>query len=470
MPYVVKILEDKEFDKLPYKHVKEALGCADPKTNTAYVRNTHWGEASKYINLLTIQHEIDELVAKTSPHEEDGIRYKKGGAARSILPTIIGTIIGTATGMPWLGAVAGGMSNVGMQQYAQSRHPEQLGQPGQVGSLLTQAATGAMSGYGGTVALTGGIRGGTAAGPGFFSKLEGISRGAVGMAPAGGGTLTGQTMTYGGKTYPVTTGGALTSTSAMPYGIYGNPTNVGSYAGIQSLLASGTQSINVGQSGFKTAGAAGAARGGTASKDILSMLDNPMTKMGLGSMALSALPISTSTPNLGDTVAKWLTSDTVTAAGKRAQEIAGTEYLGDFAPSKEIIAYTEIMEKDIRKQYKQRREDLDKMGINMSDQFMTSGERLEMQRRLGEEEQSEVDRMKAEWLAQAKQQHAQYQYNYVMQQLGADESIKRELLYADLADIMWKYNLAQEDIMNFRKLAADAGMYMFQQGTGMGVK
>lgn len=73
--YTVKILSNAEFDKLPYKKVKTSLGCADPSTNIAYVRDTGYNDITKE----TIAHELDELIAKVSPHEEDGIRYKDLG-------------------------------------------------------------------------------------------------------------------------------------------------------------------------------------------------------------------------------------------------------------------------------------------------------------------------------------------------------------------------------------------------------
>lgn len=73
--YTVKILPEAEFDKLPYKRAKTSLGLADPKTNMAFVRDTGYNDITK----MTIGHELDEMISKTSPHEEDGIRYKSLG-------------------------------------------------------------------------------------------------------------------------------------------------------------------------------------------------------------------------------------------------------------------------------------------------------------------------------------------------------------------------------------------------------
>lgn len=74
--YTVKILGSDDFDKLPFKRIMEnpgpVMGAADRRTKTAYVRDTGFNDFTK----ATIEHELDELMAQTSPHEEDGIRYK----------------------------------------------------------------------------------------------------------------------------------------------------------------------------------------------------------------------------------------------------------------------------------------------------------------------------------------------------------------------------------------------------------
>ena len=72
--YEIRIVNDQEFDMLPYKKVKESLGLADAKRGVAYIRQT----GIKDVDQNTIEHEFDELLQKVSPHEEDGIRYKSG--------------------------------------------------------------------------------------------------------------------------------------------------------------------------------------------------------------------------------------------------------------------------------------------------------------------------------------------------------------------------------------------------------
>jgi len=70
--YKVKILSSEQFDNLPYKRAKDVLGIADTNTGVAFVRKTGLNRLDK----MTLDHEILELTAKVSPHDEDGIRYK----------------------------------------------------------------------------------------------------------------------------------------------------------------------------------------------------------------------------------------------------------------------------------------------------------------------------------------------------------------------------------------------------------
>lgn len=88
--YTLHYLSDKEFDKLPYNKAKEALGCADEKTGNAYVRRT----GIRPIDEFVTEHEISELVAKVSPHEVDGIRYKLLGNDNPLRGSGLDTLFG----------------------------------------------------------------------------------------------------------------------------------------------------------------------------------------------------------------------------------------------------------------------------------------------------------------------------------------------------------------------------------------
>ena len=82
--YEIRVVDNDVFDELPYKDARNALGLADAKNGVAYVRRT----GVKGIDYNTMHHEFDELLAKISPHEEDGIRYKKGGIMSFFKPII----------------------------------------------------------------------------------------------------------------------------------------------------------------------------------------------------------------------------------------------------------------------------------------------------------------------------------------------------------------------------------------------
>lgn len=70
--YTIHILEDRDFNALPIGEPRKALGMTHAKSKTAWVRRTR----VKDLDMNTINHEFDELMAKTSDHEIDGIRYK----------------------------------------------------------------------------------------------------------------------------------------------------------------------------------------------------------------------------------------------------------------------------------------------------------------------------------------------------------------------------------------------------------
>src|SRR3990167_7590605 len=72
MSYSIKVIKNEEFDKLPFKHSSIALGVADPKTNTAYVRYSAHPELNKYL----IDHEFEHLVEEIPTDEIEGVRYK----------------------------------------------------------------------------------------------------------------------------------------------------------------------------------------------------------------------------------------------------------------------------------------------------------------------------------------------------------------------------------------------------------
>lgn len=173
--YKLKFLSDFEFNNLPYKYLtKDDVGLADRKTKTAFVRKTGVPVMDQFV----AAHEIEHLIDRYNDHDDlDGIAHKKGGAARNIVPWILSLI-------PGVGPILGAAANVGMNQYAQSQHPEQLGPPS-IGSAVGQGLTGYFGGRALAGGLSGAVAGGTNAAAGFGSKAMGI------LGGMGQGALTG---------------------------------------------------------------------------------------------------------------------------------------------------------------------------------------------------------------------------------------------------------------------------------------
>jgi len=256
--YEINILENEEFDALPYKHARSSLGMADAATGKAYIRRT----GVEALDADTIRHEFDELLQKVSPHEEDGIRYKSGGALGKWLAPVLGIALAPFTAgasIPWLlPAAAGGALAAGTGAHSRSVKPEKYGQ-NTFGSVLRDAAIGGVS-AGGAAGLTqGGIAGFKAAGPGFFSKAGGALKGAFGIggaaAPAPG---------FGAQTLASGATGSASGTPLAAMSLTGG--GVGTTAGtaIPGLSSMATPLSGITPSAFNAAatGAIGAQKAG----------------------------------------------------------------------------------------------------------------------------------------------------------------------------------------------------------------
>ena len=479
--YTINVLSNEAFEKLPYKHVKDALGCADAKTGQAYIRKT----GVDGIDLLTIQHELEELVAKTSPHEVDGIRYKKGrDIISNVLPIAAAFIPGvgpllsaglaagtSALSQKYIGSSGEinpwkvGLSGLGGYMGAGAAAPGQAaakaggaGFWGQAGAGLKSALLGAPTAAGGTAAGTSSIMpsgwssmqlpaGSGAGGTAAYGMMGGAGTGASGMALSGN---------YGADMFG---GMAGTGYGAGSTGMMSGTSGISGSTGVGSNMMSGTNAVTPQSAGN------GFMQGIQKFAGNVGELINPMQMMGLGVMGMSSLPVMPTAPTLGPTISKWLSADTITKAGTKARSIMDSQYGGEFNSSAETLAYIDVLGADIDKQYVQRAKDMDRMGLASDQTWMNSGERLEMHRRLGEEKEQTKAKVSSELMYKERQDFANKQYEYVMNNLQVDEITKRELLYGELNDIIWKYQVEREDVLQFRQMAADAGMYMFQAGS-----
>ena len=89
--YTIKILSPDDFGKLPFSRIQEdgVLGAADSKSGVAYIKDTGYNDITKDV----ISHELEELMAKESPHEDaDGIRYFSLGGLFSSIGSGLGSI------------------------------------------------------------------------------------------------------------------------------------------------------------------------------------------------------------------------------------------------------------------------------------------------------------------------------------------------------------------------------------------
>jgi len=264
--YTVKFMNDAEFDALPFKHVRDAMGCADPRTQTAYVRKT----GIRPLDMFVTQHEVEELIAKVSPHEEDGIRYKK---ARQILSTVLPIALSFIPAFgPALGAVASG----GMTGYEVSKGEKQPWQiPLNMG--LTYGAGKLMQGSAG---YQRGVELSKAAGGGWVGQSLSGASGAFGLPVGAAGK---QVATMGGRA--VTLG--QTAAGAAPVAsVGGSPVFASQVAqkGLQAtpvVASPAIANIGPGVTAAKSGEAAGAAAGSAASK-----------LMGAGG-AMATSPVST---------------------------------------------------------------------------------------------------------------------------------------------------------------------------------
>lgn len=230
--YTIRLLENKDFDKLPYENISDSLGFADPSTGDCFIRKTgvpDW-------DIATIQHEIDELLSQKSFHEDaDGIRHKKF-FKEVFMPYIAPVVAGIATGglgsALGLGAtaakVAGGIAGAGTAGAVKGGKPKEW---------LPSAALGGISGYGGAAAVPGfqaGAAASKAAGGGILGQvgsgiqsalgiqsgaqktMEGLSKGAFSMAgDVAPGLATSQAIKAGGI-IPMAGSAYTPSTTAFP--------------------------------------------------------------------------------------------------------------------------------------------------------------------------------------------------------------------------------------------------------------
>ncbi len=260
--YKMFFLDNDDFDNLykdlPYMtkdKLKDSMGFANPKTGEAYVRKTGVAE----LDDITIEHEFQELLAKTSPDEIDGIRYKK--VFKEIIAPYVLPIVGAALGGPLIGGLLKGAglgatmaSTIGSAiGGAGASAIGQAGTTGKVEALPTILSgvgggiygAGAAPGIAASAAKEGGLLGQTLTG---FKSAIGMpitSAAATPAAAAGTSGAIGTTLPSGAQITPFFPGQTAAQVAANP--IYGTGSSILGSAlgtGIGSTLAPVTPTIS----------------------------------------------------------------------------------------------------------------------------------------------------------------------------------------------------------------------------------
>lgn len=212
----ITFLPPKQFNRLPYTDTDISLGIADYKKGRAYVRKS----GIPALDMLIAGHELNELLAKVSPHEENGIRYKKGNQIVSmIVPAVLGLATGGLGALGFLGGSTGLAGLLGSALSATSITPAVVGAG--AGALLNKqnpgmgALTGALGGWGGGTMGVGAATGMQTAKSLGASQLMGGLRGAVGMSPVAGMQPSGYTLGQAGEYFGMNAPAA--SMAKLPY-------------------------------------------------------------------------------------------------------------------------------------------------------------------------------------------------------------------------------------------------------------
>ncbi len=246
--YTVQILNDKEFDSLPYRGISDSLGIADREKGLAFVRKT----GIKEFDEATLHHEIDHLVEKYGTHQDEyGIAHKKvfkDIIAPYILPIVASILAPGLGGLLGIGSTMSAGIGGGLGKIAADLGTGKKFNP--LGTALS-AVGGGLVGKGMGVGLTAAKE----AGKGFLGQTVG---GLLGTAPTSSVAGTAGILGQGGKLLGMGAGslsplGSVTYPAGTPVGV----TNMGNFSrfpgesvkGLMSAsLSTAPQTLGIGQS------------------------------------------------------------------------------------------------------------------------------------------------------------------------------------------------------------------------------
>jgi hypothetical protein len=487
--YKIFVVDDDDFDNLhkdlPYmtkEKLKDSMGFANPKTMEAYVRKTGVAE----IDDITMEHEFQELLAKTSPDEIDGIRYKK--VFKDIIAPYILPVVGALLGGP-AGASLGIGSTVGSALGgAAASAAGQYGTTGKVSALPT-----ILGGLGGGTlgaGMSGGIAASKAAGGGFLGQtLSGIQS-AVGMTPGAAkgqvypaGTPVGVTNTGIASQFPGSSVSGLVAAplSAAPQTLGIGQSVLGSAFGsaIGSSLSKTPQVLNQGSGGaIRTTGTG---IGGTqTTSGIMSgigKLATPQNILGAATLGSSLLP---KTPEfkmpsyVSDLQSKLMAGQTLSPLGQQAR----SELSSILSSTPQELyptannAYYDAALRRTRTAYEEAQKNLD-AAYNVAGVY-GSGEHLAAKAKL----QQQLTNAESDLYAQTEQRNFELarteKYNAIQTALGVDAATMDDIVGLTGLDVQaaaMAYGADAADVQAIRDALGTAGIELLLRGkTGTGTQ
>lgn len=128
------------------------------KDHFIYIKNGEMLPNHDYTGIVLSQKGFKDGKMLTHNEAKEVLGSKKGGFLQYVIPALLGVVSGGlgfslfGLGAAATGGLLGAASNIGMNQYAKSNHPEQLGKPGQLGDIAFSGLAGALAGGGGASA------------------------------------------------------------------------------------------------------------------------------------------------------------------------------------------------------------------------------------------------------------------------------------------------------------------------------
>ncbi len=221
----------------------------------------------------------------------------------------------------------------------------------------------------------------------------------------------------------------------------------GLWGGIKDFLFGGSKAAEAGKQGLLT-----------------DFLKNPSKLLGVGTMlagyGASALATTPKAPDIGAITKKWMTPEAITDIGKKAMEAAkgmigggSAEWMDRWLNSEYFEATTKKIKTGYDKMRKTLSQRFEKYGMSWS------GQHMEELQNIDEMEQQEVNALTYDFGSRNFQVAEQNRYNTVIASLNLDQQTKQAMLYGEIDSVMLQYGIDYQDLMSFRQMAANAGLY-----------